>query len=139
ALPLMPHGAGEKAKIAHRYVGERMRPVFEHAFVDILRLVQMGATVIWNAAEQEVVMAALDHVDDVDLHIAEMLYGRLSCRRATAEGRRRVEPLCPQPYPASPGEVDRQRRAGTARHELPQGIGWLSIPILFFKINNSVL
>ena len=49
-----------------------MGPVFEHASVDALGMAQIGAAVGRDAAEQDVVMAALDHVDGVDLHIAEM-------------------------------------------------------------------
>ena len=74
-----------------------MGPVFEHAFVDALRLLEIGAAIGGDAAIEDVMVAALDHVDGVDLHIAEMghrLGGRL---RALAEWRRRVQPLRPQP------------------------------------------
>ena len=50
-----------------------MRPVFEHGLVDGLGLTQMLAAIARDARPQDVVMAALDHVDRVDLHIAEVL------------------------------------------------------------------
>ena len=50
-----------------------MGPVFEHALVDALGLAQIGAPVGGDAGPQDVVMGALDDVDGVDLHIAEML------------------------------------------------------------------
>ena len=64
-----------------------MRPVFEHALVDALGLAQVGAPIGRDAAEENVVMAALDDVDGVDLHIAEMVHrggDRLAARRRTA-------------------------------------------------------
>ena len=44
------HGGDEQAKILRRHVGQRMRPVLEHAFVDALGLPQVGAGVIGDAA-----------------------------------------------------------------------------------------
>ena len=38
-------------------------------------LAQMRATVVWNAREEDVVVTALDHVDRVDLHVAQVLDG----------------------------------------------------------------
>ena len=46
-------------------------------------------------------MAALDHVDGVDLHIAEMLHRRRDRLRPVAERLARIEPLGVQPD--SPG------------------------------------
>ena len=80
-----------------------MGPVFEHALVDALGLPQIGAAVVGNPVPQNMVVAALDHVDGVDLHIAEMLDrggGRL---RPLAERRGYVEPLGAQPDPAGLG------------------------------------
>ena len=65
-----------------------MRPVFEHALVDALGLAQIRAPVGGNAGPQDVVVAALDDVDGVDLHIAEML----DRRRASPAARRRTAP-----------------------------------------------
>ena len=67
-----------------------MRPVFEHAFVGALGLAQVGAGIGRDAAIENVVMAALDDVDGVDLHIAEMVHG----------GGNRLRPSC-QKVPAS--------------------------------------
>ena len=78
-----------------------MRPVFEHALVDALGLAQIGAAIGGDAAIEDVMMAALDHVDGVDLHIAEMVDRRRHRLRPGAERRRRVEPLGAQPD--SPG------------------------------------
>ena len=80
-----------------------MRPVFEHALVDALGLPQVRAAIIGDAAEENVVMAALDHVDGVDLHIAEMLHRGGGGRRPLAERIRRVEPLGAQPDSAGLG------------------------------------
>ena len=80
-----------------------MGPVFEYAFVDGLRLPQIGAAVVRDAGEQDVMVTALDDVDGVDLDIAEMrdrIGGRL---RSVAEGRGVVEPLRVQPDAAGGG------------------------------------
>ena len=55
-------------------------------------------------------MATLDHMDGVDLDIAEMLHGGGDRRWPLAERGRRVEPLAAQPD--SPGLG------------LGQGVGW---------------
>jgi hypothetical protein len=55
-------------------------------------------------------MAALDHIDGVDLHIAEMLYRGGNRRRPVAERIRRIEPLGAEPNSPSLG--------------LGQGMGW---------------
>ena len=74
-----------------------MGPVFEHAFVDALGLAQIGAPVIGNAGPQDMVMAALDDVDGVDLDIAEMGDRIRHGLRPIAERRARVQPLGTQP------------------------------------------
>ena len=74
-----------------------MGPVFEHALVDALRLAQVRAPVFRDAGAQDMMMAALDDVDGVDLHIAEMLDRRRGRLRPVAKRRRRVEPLGAQP------------------------------------------
>ena len=78
-----------------------MRPVFEHALVDALGLPQVAAGVGRDAAIEDVMMAALDHVDGVDLHIAEMLHRRRDRLRPGAKRRARIKPLGVQPD--SPG------------------------------------
>ena len=74
-----------------------MRPIFEHALVDALRLLEIGAAIGGDTAIEDVVVAALDHVDGVDLHIAEMRHRLGGGLRALAERRRRVQPLRAQP------------------------------------------
>ena len=78
-----------------------MRPVFEHAFVDALGLAQVGAGIGRDAAIENVMMAALDDVDGVDLHIAEMVHRRRNRLRSGAERLAGIEPLGMQPD--SPG------------------------------------
>jgi hypothetical protein len=55
-------------------------------------------------------MAALDHIDGVDLHITEMLYRSGNRWRPVAERIRRIEPLGSQPDDPGLG--------------LGQGMGW---------------
>ena len=78
-----------------------MRPVFEHALVDALGLAQVGAGVGRDTAIENVMMAALDDVDGVDLHIAEMVHRRRNRLRPGAERLAGIEPLGMQPD--SPG------------------------------------
>ena len=78
-----------------------MRPVFEHALVDALRLAQVRPGIGRDAAIENVMMAALDDVDGVDLHIAEMVHRRRNRLRSGAERLVRIEPLGVQPD--SPG------------------------------------
>ena len=89
-----------------------MGPVFEHALVDALGLPQIRAAIVGNAAPQNVVVAALDHVDGVDLHIAEMLDRGGGGLRPLAEWRRCVEPLGAQPDPAGLGLAQGMGRNG---------------------------
>ena len=109
-----PHGRNKEAHVAGRHVGQRMGPVFEHAFVDALGLTQIGAPIAGDPAPENMVVAALDDVDGVDLHIAEMFDGG-GCRlRALAERRRRIEPLGAEPDPPGlgPGQGMRFTRGG---------------------------
>ena len=50
-----------------------MRPVLEHRLVDALRAVQVLAPIVRDARVENLVVAALDDVDRVDLYVAEML------------------------------------------------------------------
>ena len=79
-----------------------MRPVFEHRLVDGLRLAQMLALVSGNARIEDVVVAALDHVDRVDLHVAQMLHRRPRRVGPVAERRVFIEPLGAQPDASGP-------------------------------------
>ena len=95
--PVLPHRRDEEAKILRRHIGQRMGPVFEHALVDALRLAQVRAGIGRDAAIENVMMAALDDVDGVDLHIAEMVHRRRHRLRSGAERLAGIEPLGPQP------------------------------------------
>ena len=74
-----------------------MRPVFEHGLVDALGLAQMLALISRNARIEDVVVAAFDHIDGVDLHIAQMLHRGARRLGPVAERRGRIEPLRVQP------------------------------------------
>jgi hypothetical protein len=74
-----------------------MRPVLEHRLVDALSLAQMVALVPRNARVKNVVMTTFDHVDRVDLHVAEMLDRCARGRGSIAERRVFVEPLGAEP------------------------------------------
>src|SRR5258708_10305751 len=91
------HGGNEQTQISAGHVGQRMGPVFEHASVDALRLAQISAAIGGNPVPQNMVVAALDHINSVELHIAEMLDGARSRRWPVAQPRLRVEPLPAQP------------------------------------------
>ena len=70
-----------------------MRPILEHRLVDGLRLAQMLALVVGDARVEDVVMAAFDDVDGVDLHIAQVLHRGPRGLGAGAERRALVQPL----------------------------------------------
>ena len=80
-----------------------MRPVFEHGFLDRLRLPQMLALIIRDARVENLMVAALDYVDGVDLHVTEMRHGRRRCLGPAAERRSLIEPLRAQPDAAGAG------------------------------------
>ena len=89
ALALVaPHRRKEEAQIVRRHIGQRVGPIFEHALVDALGLPQIGAAIFRNPVPQNMMVTALDHVDGVDLHIAEMLDRGGGGLRPLAEWRR---------------------------------------------------
>ena len=96
ALALL-HGGEEEPDIPGRHIGQRVRPVFEHGLVDALGLMQVRALVAGDARVEDVVVAALDHVDGVDLHVAQVLHGGARRLGPVAERRWRIEPLGAQP------------------------------------------
>ena len=61
-------------QVARWHIRQGMRPVFKDRFVDGLRLVQMVFAIPRNARPQDVMVAAFDHLDGVDLHVPKMLY-----------------------------------------------------------------
>ena len=91
------HRRHEEAEILRRNVGQCVRPVFEHALVDALSLPQVRAVIGGDSAIENVVVAALDHTNGVDLHIAEMLDRRRDRLWPGAKRIRRIEPLGTQP------------------------------------------
>ena len=90
-----------------------MGPVFEHALVDALGLTQIRAPVGGNPVPQNVMVATLDDVDGVDLHIAQMLDRGGRRLRPLAERRRRVEPLGAQPDAAGFSRAEGMELIGT--------------------------
>jgi hypothetical protein len=98
-MAVLPHLAEEEAQVARRHVGQRMRPVFEHGLIDRLGLAQILAPVARNARIQHVVVRALDHVDRIDLDVAEMLDRGARRLRTGAERCRHVESLGMKPQP----------------------------------------
>ncbi len=74
-----------------------MRPVFEHRLVDRLRLAQVVSLVSRDAGVQDLVMAALDYVDGVDLHVTQVLHRGSGRFGPVAERRVLVKLLGAQP------------------------------------------
>ena len=116
-LPILAHMAHIKPQALGRHVRQGVRPIFENCLVDALRLMQMLAPIGRNARVEDVVMAALDDMDGVDLHVAQV---RHRCRRglrARAEGFDGVQALGMQPDSASlgGGELDKRIRQESSR------------------------
>ena len=63
-----------------------MRPILENCLVDALCLMQMLAPVRRDARVEDVVMAALDDVDGINLQIAQVGHCRRRGLGAGAEG-----------------------------------------------------
>jgi hypothetical protein len=93
-----------------------MRPILEDRLVDGLRLAQMLAPVAGDARVEDVMVRALDHVDRVDLHVAQMLDRGARRLRPVAERRRRIEALGAQPDAPGLG-IGKGVRFGGAGHE----------------------
>ena len=58
---------------------------------------QVGATIVRDAAEQDVVVTTLDNIDGVDLHVTQVLDRGLHGALASAEGFGLVETLSVEP------------------------------------------
>ena len=87
------HVGDEEAEIGDRNIAQRMGPIFEHGLRLRLGEGEIAAPVGGDAVEQDVVVAALDDVDGVDLHVTEMGDSARHRLRPGAEGRGRVQPL----------------------------------------------
>ena len=120
-LPLALHLAGEEAEVVDRDIGERVRPVFEHGLRLRLRRFEVGAAVGGDAVVEDVVVAALDHVDRVDLHVAQMRDRARHRLRPGAERLGDVQPLRIDPEArARSGEIS--AGAGVARRRVGFGL-----------------
>src|SRR5262249_9688482 len=95
-----------------------MGPGFEDALVDALGLREIAALVSGNSREQDVMVAALDHVDGVDLDVAELIHGCSHRGWPVAERLPGVEPLCLQPGAAGILARDMDRSGWRAQHGL---------------------
>src|SRR3954462_2632950 len=91
------HGRNKEAQMLRGHIGQCMGPIFEDALIDALRMAKIRAAIFGNTVPENVVMAALDDIDGVDLHIAKMVDRGGDRLRAIAERNWRVELLSMQP------------------------------------------
>ncbi len=84
-----------------------MRPVFEDGLVDALSLEQMRPLIVRDARIEDLVVAAFDDVDRIDLHVAQVLDSEACRLRPIAERGRGIEPLGVQPDASGLGFADR--------------------------------
>lgn len=96
-LPVAPHLADVEGQGTGRDVRQRMGPVLEHRLVDALGLLQVFPPITGDSGEQDMVVAALDDVDGVDLDVAEMCHGGGGRMGPCAEWFHAVEALRTQP------------------------------------------
>ena len=78
-----------------------MRPILENGLVDALCLLQMLAPIRRDARVEDVVLAALDDVDGVNLQVAQVRHRRRRGLGAGAEGFGGVQALGMQPDSAA--------------------------------------
>jgi hypothetical protein len=90
-------------------------PVLKNRLIDALGSMQVLAPVVGNSGPQNVVMAPLDHVDRVYLHIAEMSDRSGRRRRSRSEWSWPVEPLGTKPDPPGLSRCEEERRAASSR------------------------
>ena len=74
-----------------------MRPIFENGFVDALCLMQMLTPICGDARVEDMVMAALNDIDGVNLQVAQMRHRCGRSLRAGTEGLGGVQSLGTQP------------------------------------------
>src|SRR5215470_4902170 len=123
---IAPHGANEEPDIPRGHVRQRVRPVFEDRLVDALGLMQMGTLVAGNAREEDVMMAALDHIDRVDLHVTQVLHRRAGGLGTVAEWRFGLKPLRPQPDASGASLGERVGLLGNRAHQHgSHGVHWM--------------
>src|SRR5262249_55532289 len=78
---------------------------------------QMGALVGGNAREQDVMMAALDDIDRVDLHVTQVLHRSACGLRTVAEWHGGLKPLRPQPDASGASLGERIGLASNRAHQ----------------------
>jgi hypothetical protein len=93
-----------------------MRPVFEDRLVDALGPAQVLASISGDARVEDVVVTALDDVDGVDLHVAEVFHRGPRRLGPVAERRQGIESLGMKPDALRPGFRDRVGFAVGAGH-----------------------
>src|SRR5579883_1470261 len=93
----LAHRAYVIPEIIDRQIRERVSPVLEHAALHRLCLIEVLAPVVRNPRVEDVVMTSLDHMDGVDLHVAEVPNGGGSCRGTAPERRIGIQSLSVQP------------------------------------------
>ena len=114
-LPVAFHRRQKEAQVLRRDVREGVGPVLKNRLIDALGSMQVLAPVVGNSGPQDVVMAPLDHVDRVDLNIAEMSDCCGRRRRAGSEWSWPVEPLGTKPDPPGLSRCEEERRAASSR------------------------
>ena len=74
-----------------------MGPVFEHTLVGALGVAQIRAAIFGDTVPQNMVVTALDDVDGIDLHVAEMFNRSRNRLRSRTKWRWGIESLGAQP------------------------------------------
>ena len=103
--------ADEEAEVLCRHIRESVRPILEYGFVDRLRLSEVSAPVARDARPQDVVVAAFDHIDRVNLHIAQMFHRCWYCLRSGPERCEFIETLGAKPDASALRLCQGERRA----------------------------
>jgi hypothetical protein len=85
--------------------------VLNDRLVDALGSLQMLALIVGNSGPQDVMVAAFDHVDRVDLHITEMPDRGGRGRGTHTEWSWPIEALGTKPDPPGLSRGERERRA----------------------------
>lgn len=117
ATAMALHLRSEETNVRRRHIGERVCPILENALVDGLRGAEVLASIVWNSCPQDVMMAALDNVDRVDLHVAELSDRSRSRHNTHAEGRQTVKALGAEPSATGGRQGERHDSPGWRRHQ----------------------
>src|SRR6185312_9410204 len=126
----------EDVQVGRRHIGQRVGPVFEHAFVDALGLAEIRAPIIGDAGPEDMVVAALDDVDGVDLNIAEMGERIGDGLRTCAERGGHVEPE--RAHPEAPGlKAGQWVEFAGGRHRPATLAGFAGLPPSFYGFGRA--